>query len=162
LWIAVAVVIATPFVLLYRWLRPADEVLVRVANLDPSTRQFCLLADTPDGPEAMWWSLHKVGPFAMHPSRCSASLFSPDHEGRLAVRPALWRAGKRYGVLTQDEGGGWLVFWFGPEEVHLQGRYWIIGGGEASIHLPPKERAEPATEELLGRLGFGPEERKVW
>jgi hypothetical protein len=162
LWIATAVAVATPFVLLYRWLNPPDEVAVTVANIDPSTRLLCLVADTPAGPEPMWWVVRKVGPHAMHPSGCTVSEFDPENDRAAAVRHALWRDGKRYGVLIRDADDNWLIYWFGPAEVHLQGRYWIIGGGEASIHLPPKGRAVPATEELLGRLGFGPEERKVW
>jgi hypothetical protein len=161
-WIVLAVVVATPFVLLRRWLKPPDEVEVTIQNIDPSTRMLCLVADTPAGPEAMWWSLHKVGPFSMHPNDCTVSMFNPKHDGMRAIRRALWRDGKRYGVLTQDANDNWLVFWFSPEEVHLRGRYWVIGGGEAAIELPPKDRAERASEEMLDQVGFDPGVRKEW
>jgi hypothetical protein len=60
-------------------------------------------------------------------------------------------------VLIRDWDDRWLVFWIGPEVVRLRGRYPLIGGGKADIDLPPKDRGEPASEELLDAVGFGPE-----
>jgi hypothetical protein len=160
LWSAVALAIAIPVVLLYRSLKPADEVLVAVSNIDASTVLLCLIVDTPAGPEAMLWSLHKVGPFSMHPNGGSVSEFNARSQGRRRTYPVLWREGTRYGVLTRDEDGRWRVFWFRPDEVHLRGRYWILGGGEASIVLPAVGLAEPASKEFLDRVGFGPEVQK--
>jgi hypothetical protein len=146
----------------YRWWRPADRVVVTVTHIDPSTRFLCLVADTPHGPEPMWWSLRKLGPFTMHPRGCTASLFDPEWDGTQTTRGVSWLDGTRYGVLTCDQDGRWWVFWFTPEEVHLRGRYWVVGGGEASIELPPKDRAEPAEGLSLGHADFGPEGRKRW
>jgi hypothetical protein len=75
-WVAVAAV-AVPALSLYLWLNPADRVVVTVTRIDPSTRLLCLVAETPDGPEPMWWSLEKVGPFSMHPRR-GPSDFNPE------------------------------------------------------------------------------------
>jgi hypothetical protein len=159
--VAVAViVIVGPVILVYRLLNPSDRVVVSLVNFDPSTRLFCLLADTSDGPRAMWWSHDKVVPFEMHPNEDIHSRVF-DGEGRQAVRKVSWRLGSRYGVLIRDRSDRWLLLWFSPKKVHLRW-FWLIGGGKAFIDLQDKDRAEPASEQLLDAVGFGPEVRKFW
>ncbi len=158
----VLVLVLTPVILLYRWLKPADKVLVTVKGIDPSTRLLCMVVDTPRGPEAMWWSLEKVTPFRMHPNHCTVSDFNSQREGNEATRPVSWVDGARYGVLTGDNKDRWRVFWYNPEEVHLRGRYWLIGGGESSLILPPKDAGETASEAFLDQIGFGPSVREDW
>jgi hypothetical protein len=159
-FLALVVLLAGPAFMAYRWAKPADRVLVTVANIDPSTRFFCLLVDTPAGPKAMWWSLDYVGPFTMHPGNCIVSDFDPPWDRPAARRQVSWQDGARYGVLTRDRGDHWQVFWFTPEEVNLRGRSWLLGGGEASIDLPAKDRGEPASDEFLDRVGIRAEDRK--
>ena len=64
-------------------------------------------------------------------------------------------SGSLYGVLTRDETDCWWIYWFCPEQVNLRERYWLIGGGVASIELPSKDAAELASEKLLEQVGFG-------
>ena len=166
-WVKVTVVLSFLALVIwsllaYSWWRPPDRVLVTLTNIDPSTRFLCLVADTPGGPEPMWWSLRKFGPFRMQPGSCTVSLFDPEREGNQVTRSVSWQDGTRYGVLTCDRGGRWQVFWFAPEEVHLRGRYWAVGGGEASIEMPAVGGGDLASEEWLDRVGIGPEARKMW
>jgi hypothetical protein len=138
--VAVALALAlTPVVLIYRWLRPADNVLVKVFDVEPSTRRVCLVADTPDGPEVMCWCAKKVTPFKVHPGRYGDNV-NPEGHGSEVTLPVWWVDGRRYGVLTRDHEDRWRVFWFSPEEAHLRGRYWVLGGGEASFDLGAKGR----------------------
>jgi hypothetical protein len=158
----VAVVPLTSSLLLYLWLNPADRVAVTVTRIDPSTRLLCLIAETPDGPRAMWWSLEKVGPFAMHPSGCSVSHYNPESNRGSVTRRVSWRDGRRYGVLTRDEDDAWWVYWLGPDDVHLEWRHWPGRGGRAEIRLPAKGHAGPAPVEFLDGLGFDAEARESY
>ena len=155
-WLAAVALaaVAAPALLLYLWLNPADRVVVTVTPIDPATRLLCLIAETPDGPQPMWWSLEKVGPFSMHPARCTVSDYSPEWDRGSVTRKVLWRDGGRYGVLTRDVDDAWRVFWFDPEDVHLEWKGWPGRGGRASIDLPRKSLAEPAPFEFLRGLGF--------
>jgi hypothetical protein len=154
--VAAAVLVGVPVVLAYRWLKPSDRVVVTVNNIDPSTRLLFLAAETPGGPEPMWWSLRKVTPFSMHPSRCVVSEYDPERNGSKVVKRVSWKGGSRYGVLVRDEGDRWLVFWFSPQEVHLRERYWVIGGGRASIELPAKEWQSRPRRSCWNGSGSGP------
>jgi hypothetical protein len=153
--------VAVPALLLYLWLNPADRVVVTVTRIDPSTRLLCLVAETPDGPQAMWWSLEKVVPFSMHPSD-GPSNYNPESDRGRVTRDVSWRDGRRYGVLTRDEDDAWWVYWFGPDEVHLEWKYWPGKGGRAEIRLPAKGHAEPASVEFLDGLGFDAEARESY
>jgi hypothetical protein len=163
-WIASVAFAAAvaPALLYYLWLNPADRVVVNVTRIDPSTRLLCLVAETPDGPQPMWWSLEKVAPFSMHPSGCVVSLYDPEWQRGTITSRVLWREGRRYGVLTRDEDDAWRVYWFDPEDVHLEWKHWPGRGGRASIRLPRKYLAEPAPAEFLDGLGFDAEARKMW
>jgi hypothetical protein len=135
---------------LFFCLRPPNRVSVTVGGIGSSTQLLCLIAETSSGPVPLRWG---GDPFFEFP---------PLPKGRTTGRMRLgagvsWRDGKRYGVLIRDRDDRWLVFWLRPEEVRLRGRYPLIGGGEADIDLPPKDRGEPASEELLDAVGFGSE-----
>jgi hypothetical protein len=160
-WVAVAAV-AVPALLLYLCLNPADRVVVTVTRIDRSTRLLCLVAEMPDGPQAMWWSLEKVGPDSMHPAGCSVSHYNPERHRGGVTRKVLWRDGGRYGVLTRDADDAWRVYWFGPEEVHLEWKHWPGRGGRAEIRLPAKGHAEAAPVEFLDDLGFDAEARESY
>jgi len=159
--VAAVVLVGVAALLAYRWLRPADQVFVLVTNVDPATRFLWLVADTAAGPETMGWSRKKVVPSTTHPSRMGPN-FDPRYDRGSTYLSVSWRDGRRYGLLTEDRDGRWRVFWLAPEDVHLMGRLWLLGGGEAWVRMPPKDRAEPASEELLDQLGFGPEVRERW
>jgi hypothetical protein len=155
----VFVLVAAAGVLTYRWLNPPDRVEVNVGKFPPSTRLFCLLADGSDGPQAMWWSHDKVGPHDIHPKDGSHTELD-EWERMRAHRRVMWRAGRRYGVLTRDHDDRWRVTWLEPDEVGL--RWHLLGGGEASIELPGKDRGETASEGLLDAVGFDREVRQQW
>jgi hypothetical protein len=125
----------------YRMLEPADRVFVSVSNIDPATRSFYFVADTPVGPEEMSWYLEKVTPFTMKPSRCSATRYDPKW-GKTMTRKVQWVEGRRYGVVVGYEEDPSRVFWFETDETHLRWNSWLRGGGKASVELPDKEKGE--------------------
>lgn len=54
-----------------------------------------------------------------------------------------WELAERYGFLLLDE-TGLKVWWFAAEEVPVEGRDWVTGGGRVRFRLDPA-RAESAT-----------------
>lgn len=97
----------------------------------------------------------------MHPNRCVVSEFHPNWDGKGFVRPVSWEDGQKYGVLRQDKDDHWEVYWFSPEDVNLRGRYWVLGGGQASIELS-SQGGQAASEEFLDEVGFNPQQRELW
>jgi hypothetical protein len=150
-----------------RWQTPPDHMVVTVKNNDPSVTFICLLAETTAGPEALLYSWHyayDMGVQRFHPNQFpgtpNGNYHTMDGVGSPAKLHVSWRAADRYGVLTWDGADDWCVWWFGREEVPVQGSSWLFGGGQVTIDLLGKgKRAEP---QLLDRAGFGPGLRQRW
>jgi hypothetical protein len=152
----------------YRALAPADRVLIIVRPIPPETRFVCFVAETEQGPQPLLWSLHKVGPFEMHPADGGVSDYRPDDPVRRDAfyAPVQWREALRYGLVTGDLNGRWRVRWLSREELHIRGRSWLLGGGEGQIDLTETPDAEVASEGFWDRIGLGPDKRhwleSVW
>jgi hypothetical protein len=165
---AFAVVLVLGFCFLVRrWQTPPDCVLVRVNNNDPAVRFICLLVETPAGPEALpyWWHYaYDMGVYRLHPNQYpgtpNGNYGTMAGLGRPANLQVSWREGDRYGVLTWDGTDDWRVWWFGRNEVPVQGSSWLFGGGDVTIRLPGG--GLPADPDLLDRVGFGPGLRDRW
>src|SRR4051794_9127024 len=52
---------------------PDDEVAVSITDIPGDTDFLCVLADTPEGPKALRWSIYMVIPSSLHPDGCTVS-----------------------------------------------------------------------------------------
>jgi hypothetical protein len=155
----------------YSALAPASRVLIVVRHVPPDTRFVCLVAETPQGPLPLPWSLWKVGPFEMHPADCIVSMHQPGdsmHQPGDPVRgdnfcgPVHWHDADRYGLVTGDQQGRWRVRWLRREDLHVRGRSWLLGGGEGTIDLSGAPEAEVAADEFWDGIGLPRDTRLRW
>lgn len=104
------------------------QILITVADLPKETRYASIIVELDDGEmQNMMWLVRAptVLPFrkAMHPARCSFSLYYGDCEG-MGVESehcVEWKDGQKYGVITMDQQSRWNVYWFRNDEVSITG-----------------------------------------
>ena len=86
-------------IIAYRALAPADRVSIIVpVPSHRKRRSVCLAAETEQGPQALLWSLHKVGPFEMHLADCVVSGYDPGRPGGGRRVPRAGSSGGRPAV----------------------------------------------------------------
>lgn len=121
----------------YWCFHPRDEVKITAKNFPPDAKTASLLVEK-DGERRMMTRTVRapcVLPFKMH-LRPGPGVYlngeppKIDHDYHV-----IWDWGARYGVLSQNKAGTWHVFWFTPDEVTLEERSWILGGGVVNLDL---------------------------
>jgi hypothetical protein len=137
---------------------PSNRVRISATHLPPDTSFNALVAETSEGVRLMDWSVRV--PFLgtssnAHPVRCTWSwpLVDPTQIGMTWNAFVRWEWGTRYGILTMNQAGKWLVFWFAPEDVPLEGRGFWQSNGHAHFDLIGK-RPENFPREDLKKLGL--------
>jgi hypothetical protein len=101
----------------------------------------------------MDWSLRKVFPFTMPPSRCVVSGPGPD-ELDILERRVRWVGGKRFGVILQAEDKSWHIAWFNPAKTPRRGQIPLLIGGSWQCDLNAADTVETLSEEQLRKLGL--------
>jgi hypothetical protein len=65
----------------------------------------------------------------------------------------MWEFGKRYGVVRRDVGQKWQVTWFPADNVVLERRLFVLGGGAVALDLA-KGNTEQLGPDAVRQLGF--------
>lgn len=129
---------------------PSDWVEVTVGPFPEGSEKYCLVAEDARGVSTLHWYESKLTAFTLDPRLYGAHNVAGRHELDGLYRSSVqWRLAKRYGVLVRRSGNRWLLYWFGPNEVRWVGR-------KVEIRLPPEDRAEVPTNEVVLKIGFPP------
>jgi hypothetical protein len=144
----------------YRVSHPPDWVDVTVGLFPGGTADFCLIAEGPGRAFPLPWYYSKLLIFTLNP--VEAGQFQGgfyDHDSDAVIEASVkWEESSRYGVLIQLEDRRWLIYWLEPGDWRRRPSAWdlVLGGGKAKIRLPPGERAQVPSKELLESLGLSP------
>ena len=158
-WVAVWVSLLVIFVAVTLWayciFNPPWRVCVHLTNIPAGTTFVSLVADSGGALHNMDWSPRSEisVPFTMHPADCIWSVQNPDNLDVDWHSYVRWQPGERYGVVTRSTDGTWNVAWFEADSVPIQGRLWLLGGGEASFDITAG-RTAPLPAEQLRTLGL--------
>jgi hypothetical protein len=141
---------------IYFFFNPTDWIEVAIEGLPADTRFMCLVADGPQGVEAMNWYHSKLGAFAMHPNQDVTTELFRDRSGvTLPNRKSVaWRAAGRVGVLRGTAGGRWQVAWYNPPKSNLQDRSALLGGGHWAARWHDADEIQEPPRSLLSSMGF--------
>jgi hypothetical protein len=136
----------------YLYFTPYSEVAVKAHGLPADSIFACLVADTADGPKVMLWSMKYLGPFTMHPDRCTVSTyFARDSIDEAKVR---WVQTNRVGVLSQARGGNWSIAWFDAVKSNVRGKSLLFGGGFWEGDVRDSNERQGLSPEQLRSLGM--------
>jgi hypothetical protein len=153
-------VVAIPVVLVARMISPSDWVDVTVGPLPKGYENLCLIAEDSKGISALPWYHSKVIPFTEDPfmgGTLGGGFWDPDNDG-VILASVQWREAKRYGVLIHRHDDQWQLQWLGPGDVRRPSvMRFVLGGGNAEMHLPAQGRALAPSRQLLEQLGLSHE-----
>jgi len=136
---------------------PYDWVSVDVGPFPSQVNSYCIVSENPTGITALLWYESKIFPFAMEPSSSGTRVRrSRNSDATWHDRASIqWRESKKFGVLTQDRGGEWKIWWIEPKNLKRPSpTRFLFGNGEAVMRISPGINPQIPDNETLNRLGF--------
>ena len=133
----------------YTCFSPTDRVQLTVSNIPSGVDRVCVASESGGATRVMHLYLTDVFPFvSKHPYIGLRSRLSS-----IASADVAWIPGERYAVFTRRTDGKWYVTRFAAEDVPLQERSTVLGGGNATFDLS-KEQAEMLAADKANELGL--------
>jgi hypothetical protein len=136
-----------------RQIAPPDWVDVKIAPLPEGCKALFILVERTGRIEALSPYVSKVTAGALHANYPTGVLgfnFGNDPD----ASSVQWKPAERFGVLIRFEHSRDLLWWLHPDEIDRPALKWFFGSSRAEIRIPPIDRAEVPTNELLDQLGL--------
>lgn len=134
---------------------PRDLVRVSLEGTREPFNFICVVGENEGQPTSFQWYREKLGWGTMTPvgSKTTALEDFSTPGPHSLDDPVKWVDSDRYGILLRRPDRSWIVWWFDEEEVPLEGRSWICGGGNAHFDLRPPRTPASVSEESVVEWG---------